>query len=111
MKKYVINYGHQYFEVPSKEAAIEMLGMKRLNRDYIDGKYLYFPAKGDDEVTLILVDEFDLREVTKEEKENKELKQANNSLKYYKDGYEKMVEEIKGLKCLCLLYTSDAADE
>ena len=63
MKKYLISFGYTYLVVNSKEQALDLLTIQPVKREYVDNQYIYIPE--DTEIEVKLIDESDIRELTK----------------------------------------------
>ena len=96
MKKHVVKIGYNNFLATSAEEAVYLLNLTLLSSDYISGKTIYTP-ENEKERMVILVDEEDIRSITKEEKENKELESAKSRVQWAekeKANLQKQVEDL-----------------
>lgn len=97
-KTYIISFGYHRFATTSKELALELLNITEVEREYLEGEYVYTP-KAPKGVTVELIDSSLVRPLTIEEVENKELASAKASASWAKDQAEKFRKEIEELKC------------
>lgn len=97
-KTYIVKISYNYFGVGSKEDAFNLLSAIPLDSKYVDGDTIYTPRPVE-ETTLIVVDSSKVRDMTKEEVENKALSEAQASLSYYKGEAANHKKEIEELKC------------
>jgi len=99
MKKiYIVSIGYTRFATDSKESAFTILEAQIVEREYVGGEYIYMPKVVKDS-DIVIIDESNLRVMTIEEKETKELSDAKSSEKWAKDQAEKFRKENEDLKC------------
>lgn len=109
-KTYIVKVGYNYFGVASKEEAFTLLNAIPLTTNYVDGDNIYTPKEGE-EITLHIVDSSKVRSMTKEEAENKALREAQSSLSYYKGEAANKSKEIEELKCQIKMLTKKEESE
>ncbi len=109
-KKYLVTIGYNQLVAPSREAAFSILECFRVDRQYIDGENIYAPdSKLDMKVELI--DDSKIRPITEEEKENKDLKEAQSNAEYYKNESKDLKKRIEELNCQIKVLTKEATDD
>ena len=107
-KTYVVSFGYTHISVKSKEAALDLLDATILQSEYVDGENIYTPKK--EEVKVELINSSKIRSLTKEEVENKALKDAQSTASYYKGEAENRKKEIEELKCQIKVLTKKEED-
>lgn len=98
MKKHIVKIGYNYFLAKDAQEAVQFLGLEELSREYIDGKEIYSPTNNK-ELSVILVDEEDIRPVTREERENKELSEAKTRAQWANNRATDLEKQVNDLKC------------
>ena len=103
-KTYVVSFGYNHLGAKSKEAALDLLEATILQSEYVNGENIYTPKK--EEVKVELIDSSKIRSLTKEEVENKALKDAESTAAYYKGEAANHKKEIEELKCQIKVLTA-----
>ena len=98
MKKHVVKIGYNYFLANNAAEAVQLLELKELSREYVGNKEIYTP-ENEKERMVILVDEEDIRTITKEEKENKELESAKSRVQWAEKEKANLQKQVEDLKC------------
>ena len=110
-KKAIISFGYNYF-VADVELAIKALdvfeNLVLVNREYVDGRYIFQPAKAQESVTVEFIPADRVRAITKEEKENKEIKDLKNSIAFRDTQIREKDEKLEALQCQLKLLQSEA---
>ena len=102
--KHIIRFGYEDFLLPDEfdiTSAIRLLsGMIKVKSEYIGNQYVYTPHKDKDkEFDIKFVKDELVREMTEEEKENKELEALKNRTKHLEDHLKKKDEKVEQLEC------------
>jgi hypothetical protein len=102
MKQLLISISYNYFILP-KEAdiseAIKIIGhLMPVERTTLEGETVYSPEKNID-VSFDLIDSKLVRIPTKEEKENKKIKDLEQRIGWKEDEIKKKNDRIKELEC------------
>jgi hypothetical protein len=99
--KVLLTVGYSYYvgDRSLLDAMDSLNSATQVDRQYVDGKYLYVPKEDIDEIEVKLIDSNCVREPTSEEKENQALKEAKQSLEWAKQETKRKDQEIENLKC------------
>lgn len=103
MKQLIVSISYNYFVLPKESdisKAIEIIGhLMPVERTTYDGETIYSPDK-EVSISFDLVDDKLIRLPTPEEKENKKIKDLEQSLSWKKSELEKKDKRIKELECV-----------
>lgn len=100
MKTYIVTFDYYHFAVKNRELAVAMLeDAIPVNSEYVKEADGYIFTKKQEGVKLELVDSSRVRELTEEEKENKELASAKSTAEYHKNENTNLKRQIEELKC------------
>jgi len=102
--RHIIRFGYEDFLLPDGfdiTTAISLLsGMVKVKGEYINDKYIYTPHKDKDkEFEIKIIKDELVREMTEEERENKELKELKSSKEYLEREKKTLEEKVKQLEC------------
>ncbi|CAK0747301.1 hypothetical protein CCP1ISM_2710002 [Azospirillaceae bacterium] len=113
MKVFLVSFGYTNLIVDSRETAFNLLDAIPINKNYVNGEYVYTPEESK-EVTINLIDESMVRPLTQKEVENKEIKTLTDRNKWIsteRDNLKKEVEELRSQLKVALTKPVESEEE
>ena len=105
MDKVIIKIGYEDYVTDLTEETFGIIkalkGMIPVKNDYVNNEKLYYPKEDEKglRVEVEFIDERQFREPTNAERENEQIKNLKNSLKWKEDELKKEKEAKKAVEC------------
>jgi len=97
MKWYVVHFGYRTYLTEDPQLALGCLGMEHVEKERVGDQYIWVPKT--DEISIESIHHNDYREMTPEEKDDKELQQAKSSAEWNAKQNEALRKQVEELKC------------
>ena len=100
--KCLVTFGYESY-ITDQENLVKTLDVLQdlilVSSEYVNSKYIYTPQKEQKELKIELINENKIRELTVEEKENKEIRSIKSTLSYKEGLLKTEQEKNKALEC------------